>query len=291
MFDTIYKSFKLTIYCLNPNVFIISRRSGGLGDQLFMTALAREIKKVSPKSKIVVESKMPELFSKNPYIDIATGLHVKALKRFKVRYRIDDATKTHVLDQLYEKLPFRFHQPERKLNLFLTDDESKYGGDIPTPFVTICPSSKKGFAANRKEWGMENFQKVRDHFSHINFVQIGTDEPLLKNVIDMRGLKIRKSAALIKRALFFIGLEGGLMHLANAVGKKGIIIFGGYLHPRTTGYSENINIYTEPECSPCCRADERHTDCESMRCMKEIKPDQVIKVVEDLLIKENLYAA
>lgn len=83
-------------------------------------------------------------------------------------------------------------------------------------------------------------------------VQLGmAHEPLIKGVgIDLRGrLTVRESAAVLKIALCFLGVEGGLVHMAKAVGTPSIVCFGPTPAP-FFGYEENINISKE-DCTPC----------------------------------------
>ena len=57
---------------------------------------------------------------------------------------------------------------------------------------------------------------------------------------------MRESAALLSQAIFFIGPDGCLlMHIANGLDIKSIVIFG--LRPVDSfGYKENINLATAP---------------------------------------------
>ena len=51
----------------------------------------------------------------------------------------------------------------------------------------------------------------------IKFVQVGSPkDPLLENVIDGRLLSIRKTATIIFNSKLYVGLEGGLTHVARA---------------------------------------------------------------------------
>ena len=151
---------------------------------------------------------------------------------------------------------------------------------FPEPYIAICPSGKTNFSSNRKEWGLEKFQELRSLLSDHKFVQIGLpSDPLLENVVDGRGLTIRESAALIHNSLFFLGLEGGFMHISRAVGKRAVIIFGGYIHPRTSGYKENVNLHSPVDCSPCYHSYAPHEFCDTMKCIKAITPEMVYKQI------------
>ena len=48
-----------------------------------------------------------------------------------------------------------------------------------------------------------------------------------------------------------MGWEGGFSHAAAALDKKAVVLFGGWIHPNTTGYKFHSNIYIDIEGSPC----------------------------------------
>ena len=49
----------------------------------------------------------------------------------------------------------------------------------------------------------------------------------------------------------FLGPEGGFSHAAAAIRKKAIVYFGGWIHPKVTGYDFHENIYFDHSESPC----------------------------------------
>ena len=86
--------------------------------------------------------------------------------------------------------------------------------------------------------------EVRDKLG-IEFVQIGSPtDQILEGVTNLSGkTSFRQAAAVISKSLLHVGPEGGLMHAANAVGIKSVILITGFLHPRMTCYEENSNIW------------------------------------------------
>ena len=58
---------------------------------------------------------------------------------------------------------------------------------------------------------------------------------------------MRESASLLSRANFFIGPDSLLMHVANGLDVKSIVIFGGSRPTDCFGYEQNINLATAPE--------------------------------------------
>jgi len=124
-------------------------------------------------------------------------------------------------------------------------------------------------------------------------VQLGmAHEPALLNVgMDLRGqLSIRQSAGVLKASLCFIGVEGGIVHLARAVGTPSVVCFG----PTPSaffGYPGNINLQTTT-CTPCWwTSREWMTRCISTQskqgCMTSITTDSIIAGVTTLRAKRQ----
>ena len=80
---------------------------------------------------------------------------------------------------------------------------------------------------------------------------IGPDDKKLPRCDKHLHLPLREVAAYIKGAQRHICGVTGLMHVASGVGTKSIVIYGGRELPNMTGYSNNINIQSNPPCAPC----------------------------------------
>lgn len=277
---------KLIYYLLRPKTVFLQKRSGALGDDLLMSLVLPYIKETYPGHKIVVEAKWTELFQNNPYVTWATDKHLKTTRRhIKPKYFIDEKTEMSLYEQFMTSVGAK---GKAFPHLYLTEPEQSYIKEkYGFPYIAICPHGKQKFSANRKEWGMDNFQKLRNHFKEYQFVQIGLkSDELLDDVHDGRGLPVRKSAAVIQNSIFFIGLEGGLMHLAKSVGKRSVIIYGGFINPEISEYEENLNIINMVECSPCFRSYKKMTVCDTMICMKGIDPLDVTQKIKKHFEKE-----
>lgn len=281
--------FKYLYYLLHPNKVVIRRFSKGLGDNLMLTYLSRAVRHTYPQKKIIIETDRPELFEHNPTID-----YVVKGKKFpfycKPKYRIDSDTVVHVLKQLLSDMPLRLNAPPQKLEISLKKSElEQIRADLPDHYIVTCPVGKRSFSANRKEWRFKRFQETVDRLNGIKVVQVGTPEdPLLKGAHDFRTLAypIRICAAVLKQAQAAIFLEGGMMHLANAVGTPAVVIYGGALSPETTGYASNVNLTTHPTCSPCFTSHQPMDICDSMECMHEIQPENVAAALKMLFARK-----
>ena len=96
-------------------------------------------------------------------------------------------------------------------------------------------------------------------------------------------LIMQKSAAILSNANYLIGPDSLLMHIENGLNIPCSIIFGFSCPVDCFGYSENINLATAPECSPCWIHD-GHQKCEQeIKCMNSISKRLVIDAFTSLL--------
>jgi ADP-heptose:LPS heptosyltransferase len=266
---------KLLYYLWGPRVIFVNRGSRGLGDSLLLSVVLPELKRAKPTHRIVVETPYPELFRHDPHVDWATDKHLKTTKRhLRPRYVLNAETTVSIYEQLTAYVGPPTRTPPR---LYLSPAETDAARRrFPPGYLVICPVGKATFSANRKEWGFGNFQALKNLLPGHRFVQIGgIEDPLLDGVADARGLAVRESAAVLGNARLFIGLEGGLMHLAEAVGTPAAIIYGGAIRPELTAYEDHLVFANPVECSPCFHSDRPHEPCETMICMKGITPESV----------------
>lgn len=267
---------------------------GGLGDHLLCTAVFHELGKRGIQ-KCWMLSHYPEIFRNNPH-----GLQIvpddwktiKLLEKIKrpstlLYYgkwigdndKIDPPAK-HLIAEILEKCD---------INGDVCLRPYWYGDTRPTTLVPkndyICVQSTKTYSSTpmlNKQWDEESLIEVikllKDKFE---VVQLGTlEEPRLPYTIDQRNLCISGSATLLANAKFFIGQVGFLMHLARAVDKRSVIIYGGREKAWQSGYICNENVETHPECSPCWQ----NNGCDfNRRCLSDISVEIASNAVEKLI--------
>lgn len=167
--------------------------------------------------------------------------------------------------------------------LFLRHSEIAEGKIADNQIAIQSTAQAAATPLQNKEWLPERFQAVVNALSRrFNFVQLGAaGDPKLDNVIDLRGkTSLRRAAAVLRGSRLFVGLVGGLMHLARAVDCPAVIVYGGRERPEISGYVCNRNIVARPPCSPCWQRNR----CEYGRaCMTEIGADAVIAASEAAL--------
>jgi hypothetical protein len=273
------------------------------GDDLLCTIVVRELAGRGQK-KIWMMSNYPELFEGNA--DVAQV--VPAEDRFQ-DYAILMCGK---LQQL-EYAPIDWEKDQSKppgrhiiaelcvragingsiavhphLHLSAAEKEKQaWAGD----WIAIQSSGLAGrWPMRNKQWFPERFQQVVDRLKDdFQFVQIGSQtDPLLQGTTDLRGkTSIRETAAILSNCRLYVGNVGFLMHLARAVECPSVIIFGGREAPWQSGYTCNINLYSDLPCAPCWlwnRCDYNH------KCMDIISTDAVVAAIEEKLRqpRENL---
>ena len=153
-----------------------------------------------------------------------------------------------------------------------------------------------------KSWSSQSWLEITKYLRKrgLYVVQLGLKgEPNIPGINERFYGTLRQTAAMIKRSQFCIFIEGGLVHVARAVNKKSIVLFG----PTPTyvfGYPENINI-KGTECFPCWHTKPSRFDwnkvCvksgieakkETPACMQSLSYFEVIKAIDKILIDSKI---
>ncbi len=112
-------------------------------------------------------------------------------------------------------------------------------------FIYVEPNVPwhKSVAVN-KDWGKKNYQAVVDLLLRdgITVVQSRHGRDKLNGVRFVETPTYRHAIATISFAAAALVPEGGLHHGAAAVDASAVVIFGGFIPPNVTGYSEHVNL-------------------------------------------------
>jgi ADP-heptose:LPS heptosyltransferase len=276
----------------------------GLGGYLTWTAVAREIHKKTGKKSLPIEVHgnflkviRSSIFENNPHFtqefcsDLVFPLQLnnpqtnycKSDTPEKAVHRYDK----HIIEQICEF--YGITNPQLKCEIYATESEklkisSLLAGKGLSNFIVIEPQSNDEYTHN-KLYPLAKWQIVVNSLveSGHTIVQIGLPrkECVLDKVIDLTGqTSFREAAEVIARSKLFISSEGGLMHAANAVGTKSVILYTGFIHPKMTCYSENMNIWIGKNHGPCGMK----MKCKS--CEQEAMnhdPEEIINAVKEIL--------
>ena len=195
----------------------------------------------------------------------------------------------------------------QELDIFINEETETRVVEKYSDFLNYSPGLTIGIAPGAKhatkQWTVEGFSSVINNFvrnKNARIVLFGSDaeqeivqslsidkSPLVLNVCGK--LSLLETAALMNHCDLVLTNDSGLTHLAEALKKKVVAIFGSTTEelgffPYTTQYTvvQNENL----KCRPCSHIGRKKCPKGHFKCMKEISADDdVIKAIEELLHK------
>lgn len=240
----------------------------GWGDELMITGRARVMQETDPRKVRVVYEKgrWHEAWDHNPRI---AGRGEQG--DFQELVARIGYLRPYIAAKTDRQWTWKPYGPPRG-ELYFTDDELGFGEQHKS-LVIVEPHLKPGASPN-KEWGWERWAELARLLGRagIEPVQLGRSLPrLLPGTRWIRTGSMRYAAALIARARLVVVPEGGLHHVAAAVGTPAVVIYGGYISPEVTGYQEQTAFFSGEGLGCGMRVACDH--CE--RVMAGIEPDAV----------------
>lgn len=123
----------------------------------------------------------------------------------------------------------------------------------PRPYITLSP--KAGSWTPNKDWPLPFWQYVVSGLmatTDAAIAQLGAaDDPQLAHVVDLRGIPLAHAVEVIRGAAVHVCVVTGTMHIASGTATPTVAIFGGREDPRVTGYPHHLTMVTRPSCAPC----------------------------------------
>jgi ADP-heptose:LPS heptosyltransferase len=271
--------------CLNKNKKWLSvvDRLGAPGDALITANVIRCIKETYPDLRINCITPHPELILLDPRIE--------SINQPETFYSFDSTywelivrkeKSQNIIE--HNMLRLGIEKYGYKATFYLSEVEKEWAkqetNEIETPILAICTKSKEPV----KNWAEANWLELVENLKEKFFIiQLGDKkEPVLEGVRSYAGqLTMRESAALLSYASYFIGPDSLLMHIANGLNVPSTIIFGGSRPVECFGYSENVNVISAPECSPCWIHKGYEVCTNNIKCM-DITPKKVFSDLQSL---------
>ncbi len=154
----------------------------------------------------------------------------------------------------------------------------------------LCPGAEYGEA---KRWPAEYYAEVANEGINSGWQVwlFGSDKdmPVTMKInqltqnkcLDLGGkTKLGEAIDLMALCDTIVSNDSGLMHIAAALNIKLIAVFGSSDPEHTPPMSPNVVIeYLALDCSPCFKRECPLTDDAHLRCLKDIKPEQVMQKI------------
>ncbi len=163
-----------------------------------------------------------------------------------------------------------------------------------SPRVVIHPTSRWLFKCWSDESAAVLADSLRERFDAVVLLTTGPDENEIKkgksilslsrktHIVRLGDLTLDQLGALIQHAHLFIGVDTAPMHLAAAVGKPVVAIFGPSLDALWRPWGEGHAVIRRP--CPCIEANKISCDkSKTVRCMEEVPVDEVLAAAKKIL--------
>jgi len=170
--------------------------------------------------------------------------------------------------------------------------------------VGIFPGGGKnpGTVMPTKRWPVEDFLKLMDILEKKNndiyIFGSESDNDVTKPIKKARPDANFITTTSLKEFIYYAGLmdifiagDTGPLHVASALGIRTIGLFGPSSPCHFGARGKNVyNIFKGIDCSPCCEPNTFHSrkflTCKNNICMKEITPEEVNAVIDEMLEKK-----
>ncbi len=214
----------------------------GWGDEIMVTGVARRAQETNPLPVKVLDKKgqtrWHEIWTGNPRIaSPAFAGPVQTITNGPGR-------RPYIERETKERWIWReWDCPTGEI--YLTPQERAFGTRY-SGRVIIEPNLKPKASPN-KDWGKPRWASLARQLMDFGYAvaQLGEPStPMLAGVERIQTAGFREAAAVLASAKLAILPEGGLHHAAAALGVPAIVIFGGYISPRQTGYASHMNLFT-----------------------------------------------
>lgn len=157
------------------------------------------------------------------------------------------------------------------------------------PILVMCPGAEFGPA---KRWPEEHYATVANEKLKLGWqvwiVGSAKDQPVAEKIMALTGqrcinltgkTKLEEAVDLLSMATVVVSNDSGLMHIAAALQKPLIAVYG----PTSAAFTPPLNpeakvLSLSLACQPCFQ---RECPLKHHRCMKELQPQQIISAMAD----------
>jgi ADP-heptose:LPS heptosyltransferase len=149
--------------------------------------------------------------------------------------------------------------------------------------IVFNPSVKERAPVN-KDWGLQRWKALLARGVGLRWIQIGEPgrSPRLRGADFIPTADFFDACGVMSGAAAVVVHEGALHHAAAALGVPAVVIRGGFISPRVTGYAGQVDFYVEDERYPL-GCGNRLPCPHCAEAMEAVKPERVAAVVRELM--------
>jgi heptosyltransferase-2 len=171
----------------------------------------------------------------------------------------------------------------------------QHGLDGPAPLLALCPGAEFGPSKRWPErhyatvaatllargWRVAIFGSGNDRAVAANILAL-LPPALRAGVVDLAGTtRLEQAIDLLSAASAVVSNDSGLMHIAAALARPLVVVYGSTSPAFTPPLAEHVEVLQLPvDCGPCFQ---RECPLGHRRCLEELEPAQVLDALAALL--------
>jgi len=194
------------------------------------------------------------------------------------------------------KLPEKLPRPKLVVDAAnVKTSLERYALDLTRPVLVLCPGAEFGEAkrwpanhygtvAQRKineGWQVWLFGSGKDH-AVAEQIKSQLTEKARQQCVNLAGeTSLADAVDLMSVADAVVSNDSGLMHIAAALGRTLVVLYGSSSPDFTPPLNDHVKVLrTGIECSPCFK---RECPLEHMKCLKDLQAERVLTALGELL--------
>lgn len=187
--------------------------------------------------------------------------------------------RAYIADETKQQRTFREYRPTPA---FLAVPRNvQHLANLSRGAVVFHPGIKANASPN-KDWGWGNWEELVEVASDVRWVQLGEPGvPRIPKAEYVPTSQFWEAIAVLSGAMAAVVHEGALHHASAALGVRAVVLYGGYIGPRVTGYDGQVALFHETEEYPLgCGM---RVPCEHCKeAMASITPAMVLEALRGL---------
>lgn len=189
-----------------------------------------------------------------------------------------NGTRAYIESLTKERYTFRAYEPHPSALVIPGRERLARAGH---GFVVFNPTIKVRAPPN-KQWPLEYWHRLIADNPGVRWLQVGDSGALIRGAERVITGNFVDALGVVSGALALVCHEGALHHGAAAVGVPTVVIRGGFISPRVTGYEGQTDLYVEDARYPLgCGM---RNPCEHCKAaMRSISPKDVMSALRSVL--------